>query len=69
MKDKNKKTKGHQYPLPGEISKEQKKKNTDALKEAEKNMQQDADLAARNKNDDLDEGELARLGENNTGLA
>jgi hypothetical protein len=65
MKDKNKKTKGHKYPLPGEISKEQKRKNTNALHEAEKNMQQDAELTAKNKKDDLDEGELARLGENN----
>ena len=61
--DKKKNNGKHEHPLPGEISPEQKKKNTDALNEAEKDMKEDAELTAQNKNDDLDEGELARLGE------
>ena len=32
--------------------------------QAEKDMQQDADLSIHSPNDDLDEGETARLGEN-----
>lgn len=40
----------------------------EALREAEKDIKQDADLSIHSKNDDLDEGELARLGEDNNGL-
>jgi hypothetical protein len=58
----------HEYPLPGEINPVQKKKNTDAHQEAEKDMLDDAELTAHSPNDDLDEGETARLGENNTDL-
>jgi hypothetical protein len=55
----------HEHPLPGEISEEQKKKNAETLQQAEADMQQDPDLnTKKDKNDDLDEGELARLGEN-----
>jgi len=62
MQDKKKNSGHHEHPLPGEISEEQKKINADALNEAEKDMKKDADLQPGNKNDDLDEGELARLG-------
>jgi hypothetical protein len=62
MQDKNKKTGTHEHPLPGEISDQQKKINADALNEAEIDMKKDAELAQGNKKDDLDEGELARLG-------
>ena len=58
----------HEYPLPGEINPEQKKQNTDAHQQADKDMIDDAELTAHNKNDDLDEGETARLGENSTDL-
>jgi hypothetical protein len=58
----------HDYPLPGEISPEQKQKNTDAREQADADMNQDAELTAHSKNDDLDEGEAARLGEENTDL-
>jgi hypothetical protein len=58
----------HEHPLPGEISPEQKQKNTDAREQADTDMNQDAELTAHNKNDDLDEGETARLGEENTDL-
>jgi len=69
-KEKNKpanKTGHHEYPLPGEISPDQKQQNKNALQQADKDMIDDAELTAHNKNDDLDEGETARLGEN-TGL-
>lgn len=52
----------HQHPLPGEISEEQKKINEEAFKEAEKDFGNDPEISAHNENDDLDEGELARLG-------
>lgn len=54
----------HEYPLPGEISPEQTRQNANAHEEAEKDMADDAEFVAQNKNDDLDEGETARLGEN-----
>jgi hypothetical protein len=64
-KDKKKNTKGrHEYPLPGELGREQKQHNRDALQEAEQDMESDAEFTAHSPNDDLDEGELARLGEN-----
>jgi hypothetical protein len=58
----------HEYPLPGEISPEQKEININAREEADKDMIDDAELTAHNKNDDLDEGESARLGEESTDL-
>ena len=68
----NKKTKAkkghHEYPLPGEISPQQKQQNIKAREEADKDMIDDAELTAHSENDDLDEGETARLGDNNTDL-
>lgn len=40
----------------------------DAYQEAQHDIDQDADLSIHNENDDLDEGELARLGEDNNGV-
>jgi len=57
----------HEHPLPGEISPEQNRQNVNAHQQAEKDMANDAEFVAHSKNDDLDEGETARLGEN-TGL-
>ena len=54
----------HEYPLKQEISREQEKLNEAAYSEAEKDINKDAELSAHNPNDDLDEGESARLGEN-----
>jgi hypothetical protein len=54
----------HEYPLPGEIKREQSMQNADAHQQAEKDMADDAEFIAHSKNDDLDEGETARLGEN-----
>ena len=53
----------HVHPLPNEISSKEKEKALDAHEEAEKDMNEDAELTAHNPNDDSDEGETARLGE------
>lgn len=39
-----------------------------AYNQAEKDIQQDAELSSHSPNDDLDEGETARLGEDKTDL-
>ena len=54
----------HENPLPGQINPEQSRQNANAHHQAEKDMADDAEFVAHNKNDDLDEGETARLGEN-----
>ena len=64
----NKQQGKHEHPLPQEISKAEKKQSIQAHDEAEKDMEQDAELTAHNPNDDLDEGETARLGEDKTDL-
>jgi len=53
----------HEHPLRQEISDEQRALNESAHNEAEKDMEDDAELTAQSPNDDLDEGETARLGE------
>jgi hypothetical protein len=53
----------HEHPLPHEISDEQRRSNASAHREAENDMNKDAELSAQSPNDDLDEGETARLGE------
>ena len=42
--------------------------NKNAQKEAEKDLKNDPEISAHHPNDDLDEGETARLGEDKTGL-
>ena len=54
----------HQNPLPQEIRDEQRALNGAAHREADKDIAADTDLSVHSKNDDLDEGESARLGEN-----
>jgi hypothetical protein len=64
--DKNKEQKPagkHEHPLPQEISNKDKKTAVRAHDQAEKDMAEDADLSVSSPNDDLDEGETARLGE------
>ncbi len=39
-----------------------------AHEQAESDIEKDADLSIHSPNDDLDEGELARLGENENGI-
>jgi hypothetical protein len=58
----------HEHPLPQEISARQKQINERAHDEALNDMDNDPDLTASSPNDDLDEGESARLGEENTDL-
>lgn len=58
----------HEHPLPHEISKQEKEKAVLAHDEAEKDMNEDAELTAHSPNDDLDEGETARLGEDTSDL-
>lgn len=58
----------HDHPLPGEISKKQKEETAAAHNEADRDMAEDPDLSAHSPNDDLDEGESARLGEDKTDL-
>jgi hypothetical protein len=53
----------HEHPLPQEISNEQRELSRSAHEEAEKDMEQDTEFTASSPNDDLDEGESARLGE------
>ena len=59
---------GQEHPSPGEINAEDKERNANARLQADKDMVDDAELTAHNKNDDLDEGETARLGEEKTDL-
>jgi hypothetical protein len=58
----------HEHPLPQEISSKQKQINERAHEEALNDIDNDPDLSASSPNDDLDEGESARLGEENTDL-
>jgi len=58
----------HEHPLPSEINREEKTQASRAHDEAERDMENDAELTAHSPNDDLDEGESARLGEDRTDL-
>ncbi len=53
----------HEHKLPQEISQGEKEQFLSAHQEAEKDMENDAEFTATSPNDDLDEGESARLGE------
>ena len=55
----------HEHPLPHEISNREKQQALSAHQQADEDMEEDAELTAHSPNDDLDEGETARLGENN----
>ena len=58
----------HQNPLPQEISQQQKAQTDAAHNEAMEDIEADPELSAHSPNDDLDEGETARLGEDKTDL-
>jgi hypothetical protein len=64
----NQKKGRHEHPLPQEISNKEKSDAVHAHDEAEKDMEEDAELTAHSPNDDLDEGETARLGEDTTDI-
>lgn len=53
----------HEQPLPQEIKASEKAVTEAAHEQAERDMEQDPDLSFHSPNDDLDEGETARLGE------
>ena len=62
-------TKGrHEHPLPKEITQKDRELAKAAHEEAEKDIENDAEFSASSPNDDLDEGETAKLGEDETGL-
>jgi hypothetical protein len=54
----------HQNPLPREINETAKRKAANAHHQAERDIKNDPEFSAHSPNDDLDEGESARLGEN-----
>ncbi len=56
----------HEHPL--EISKEEKEKAGSAREEAMDDIDADPDLSIHSPNDDLDEGETARLGEDTSDI-
>ena len=58
----------HEHPLPQEISNREREKAFEAHDQAEKDMDEDAELTAHSPNDDLDEGETARLGEDTSDI-
>ncbi|HYC40509.1 MAG TPA: hypothetical protein VEB63_08475 [Chitinophagaceae bacterium] len=69
MNRRDKKKRGkHEHPLPGQIPPEEKQEHIQAFRQAEADISQDADLSANNPNEDLDEGESARLGEKPKGI-
>lgn len=56
----------HEHRLPQEISPQERELTSAAHEEAERDMDEDPELSAHSPNDDLDEGETARLGEDET---
>lgn len=58
----------HEHPLAQEISSDQKEANRAAHDEALHDIEEDPDFSMGSPNDDLDEGESARLGEEKTDL-
>ena len=58
----------HEHPLPQEISQSEREQAANAHEQAEEDMENDAEISAHSPNDDLDEGESARLGEEKTDL-
>lgn len=57
------KTGTHEHPLPQEIKRTDKATAEAAHEQAEHDMDEDPDFAVHSPNDDLDEGETARLGQ------
>ncbi len=58
----------HEHKLGSEISQEDRQLTELAHKEADQDIELDAELSAHSPNDDLDEGETARLGDDGAGL-
>ena len=71
MQERNKDTQRegrHENPLPQEISRQEKELTDAAHEEAIEDIEADPELSAHSPNDDLDEGETARLGEGKNDL-
>ena len=58
----------HEHPLPQEIHNREKEMAEAAHEQADSDISEDPDLSIHSPNDDLDEGETARLGEDKTDL-
>jgi hypothetical protein len=52
----------HEHPLPQEVKASEKAAAEVAHEQAEHDIEEDPDFSAHSPNDDLDEGETARLG-------
>jgi hypothetical protein len=53
----------HEHPLSNEITDKQREQAAAAHEQADRDMEDDVELTSGSPNDDLDEGESARLGE------
>ena len=58
----------HEHPLRSEIGEEAREQTASAHDEAEKDIEADPEFSASSPNDDLDEGETARLGDDGAGI-
>ncbi len=58
----------HEHPLPGEMKKGAKASAAAAHEAADSDIAKDPDFSMRSPNDDLDEGETARLGDDDPGV-
>lgn len=67
-KNNNEQSGKREHPLPHEVSRQERVDARHAHEQADHDMEEDPDLNAQSPNDDLDEGETARLGENKTDL-
>jgi hypothetical protein len=61
--DVNKASGKHEHPLPQELHAAERKAAEKAHEQAEHDIDEDPDFSIHSPNDDLDEGETARLGE------
>jgi hypothetical protein len=62
------KTGRHEHPLRQEIQAKDRDAAEAAHKQADHDMEEDVELSAHSPNDDLDEGETARLGDDENAL-
>ncbi|TCJ18984.1 hypothetical protein EPD60_00800 [Flaviaesturariibacter flavus] len=58
----------HEHPLRRELRENEQEAARVAHEQADHDMEEDPDLAPGSPNDDLDEGETARLGEDTSGI-
>ncbi|RYD96373.1 MAG: hypothetical protein EOP50_06715 [Sphingobacteriales bacterium] len=58
----------HEHPLRSEIEQREMDAARVAHEQADRDISRDPDLSVHSPNDDLDEGETARLGEDTSGI-